>query len=177
MLDLDPKDAPFASVVTVAKAIKKICDAMGLPSYPKTSGKTGLHILVPMGSDFEYDQQKLLGELIARVVESSNSDIATTVRNPAMREGKVYIDYLQNGRGKLIVSPYSVRPVPGATVSAPLRWSEVTHKLDVSRFTIRTMPRRLGSMKDDPLLGVLTDAPDIRGGLEELALQFGSVSR
>jgi bifunctional non-homologous end joining protein LigD len=177
VLDLDPKDAPFASVVTVAKAIKKICDAMGLPSYPKTSGKTGLHILVPMGSDFEYDQQKLLGELIARVVESSNSDIATTVRNPAMREGKVYIDYLQNGRGKLIVSPYSVRPVPGATVSAPLRWSEVTHKLDVSRFTIRTMPRRLGSMKDDPLLGVLTDAPDIRGGLEELALQFGSVSR
>ena len=177
VLDLDPKDAPFSSVVTVARAVKKICDAMGLPSYPKTSGKTGLHVLVPMGHGFEYDQQKLLGELIARVVESSNGDIATTVRDPAKRDGKVYIDYLQNGRGKLIVSPYSVRPVPGATVSAPLRWSEVTMNLDVSRFTIRTMPRRLSSMKNDPLLGVLTDSPDIRAGLEELAVKFSSASR
>jgi bifunctional non-homologous end joining protein LigD len=177
VLDLDPKDAPFASVVTVAKAIRRVCDAMGLPSYPKTSGKTGLHVLVPMGHGFDYDQQKLLGELVARVVESSNGDIATTVRDPARRDGKVYIDYLQNGRGKLIVSPYSVRPVPGATVSAPLRWSEVTKNLDVSRFTIRTMPRRLASMKDDPLLGVLTDSPDIRAGLEELAVQFRGLSR
>lgn len=177
VLDLDPKDAPFSSVVTVARAVKKICDAMGLPSYPKTSGKTGLHVLVPMGHGFEYDQQKLLGELIARMVESSNGDIATTVRDPAKRDGKVYIDYLQNGRGKLIVSPYSVRPVPGATVSAPLRWSEVNKNLDVSRFNIRTMPKRLSSMKDDPLLGVLTDSPDIRAGLEELAVQFSSVNR
>jgi bifunctional non-homologous end joining protein LigD len=130
-----------------------------------------------MGHGFDYDQQKLLGELIARVVESSNGDIATTVRDPSRRDGKVYIDYLQNGRGKLIVSPYSVRPVPGATVSAPLRWSEVTKKLDVSRFTIRTMPRRLASMKDDPLVGVLTDSPDISAGLEELAVQFSSATR
>jgi bifunctional non-homologous end joining protein LigD len=177
VLDLDPKDAPFVSVVTVAREVKRVCDAMGLPSYPKTSGKTGLHVLVPMGHGFDYDQQKLLGELIARVVESSNGDIATTVRDPSRRDGKVYIDYLQNGRGKLIVSPYSVRPVPGATVSAPLRWSEVTKKLDVSRFTIRTMPRRLASMKDDPLVGVLTDSPDISAGLEELAVQFSSATR
>jgi len=177
VLDLDPKDAPFASVVIVARQVKKICDAMGLPSYPKTSGKTGLHVLIPMGRTFEYGQQRLLGELVARVVESRNGDIATTVRDPARRDGKVYLDYLQNGRGKLIVSPYSVRPVPGATVSAPLRWSEVSNKLDVSRFTIRTMPRRLASMKDDPLLGVLTDAPDIRSGLEELAVQIGSATR
>jgi bifunctional non-homologous end joining protein LigD len=174
VLDLDPKDAPFTSVVALAKAIKQICDSMGLPSYPKTSGKTGLHILVPMGRGFDYDQQKLLGELIARVVESNNGDIATTVRNPANREGKVYIDYLQNGRGKLIASPYSVRPVPGATVSAPLRWSEVNKNLDISRFTIKTMARRIASMKDDPLLGVLTDTPDIRHGLDELAEQFNS---
>lgn len=177
VLDLDPKDAPFLSVVTVARAIKTICDAMGLPSYPKTSGKTGLHVLIPMGHGFEYDQQKLLGELIARVVESNNVDIATTVRDPARRDGKVYIDYLQNGRGKLIVSPYSVRPVPGGTVSAPLRWSEVSKNLDVSRFTIRTMPRRLASMKDDPLLGVLTDSPDIRAGLEKLAVDFSGIGR
>jgi bifunctional non-homologous end joining protein LigD len=173
VLDLDPKEAPFSSVVAVAKAIKNTCDAMGLPSYPKTSGKTGLHVLIPMGRGFDYDQQKLLGELIARMVESEVGDIATTVRNPRGRDGKVYLDYLQNGRGKLIVSPYSVRPVAGATVSAPLRWREVSKNLDVARFTMKSMPRRLASMKDDPLLGVLTDAPDIKAGLAALARQFG----
>ena len=172
VLDLDPKEAPFTSVVTVANAIKQICDTMGLPSYPKTSGKSGLHVLVPMGRGFDYGQQKLLGELIARVVESELGDIATTVRNPRKRDGKVYLDYLQNGRGKLIVAPYSVRPVPGATVSTPLRWRDVTDKLDVTKFTIKTMPRRLASMKDDPLAGVLTDTPDIPTGLAKLGSRF-----
>jgi bifunctional non-homologous end joining protein LigD len=168
VLDLDPKEAPFSSVVAVARAIKHVCDAMGLPSYPKTSGKTGLHVLVPMGQGFTYGQQKILGELIARVVESRLHDISTTVRDPLKREGKVYIDYLQNGKGKLIVAPYSVRPVKGATVSAPLRWREVTKSLDVTRFTVKTMPRRLASMRGDPLLPLLTDKPDIRSGLERL---------
>ncbi len=172
VLDLDPKEAPVSSVVSVAKTIKHTCDAMGLPSYPKTSGKTGLHILVPMGRGYDYDQQRLLGELIARVVEAEVGDLATTARNPQARDGKVYLDYLQNGRGKLIVAPYSVRPVPDATVSAPLRWREVSKNLDVARFTIKSMPRRLASMKDDPLLGVLTDAPDIKAGLKALAARY-----
>ena len=107
------------------------------------------------------------------MVESELGDVATTVRNPRGRDGKVYLDYLQNGRGKLIVSPYSVRPVAGATVSAPLRWREVSKNLDVARFTIKSMPRRLASMRDDPLLGMLTDAPDIKAGLGALARQFG----
>ncbi len=122
-----------------------------------------------MGRAFDYGQQKLLGELIARVAESEVGDIATTVRNPRKRDGKVYIDYLQNGRGKLIVAPYSVRPVSGATVSAPLRWRDVTSTLDVTKFTIKTMPRRLASMKDDPISPVLTDTPDIVDGLGRLA--------
>jgi bifunctional non-homologous end joining protein LigD len=172
ILDLDPKEAPFTSVVTVANAIKEMCDAMGLPSYPKTSGKTGLHIMIPMGHGFDYTQQKLLGELLARVVESKVDDIATTVRNPRQRDGKVYIDYLQNGRGKLIVSPYSVRPVAGATVSAPLEWKDVNAALDVSRFTIRSMPQRLASMKADPLAGIFNDSPDITHGLRALAAEY-----
>ena len=155
--------------MTIARAIKNLCDAMELPAFVKTSGKTGLHVLIPMGRAYSYDQQKLLGELVARTVESRHADIATTVRNPAGRDGKVYIDYLQNGRGKLIVAPYSVRPVTGATVSAPLRWREVTPSLDISRFTIRSMPRRLATMRDDPMREVLTDVPDIAGGLQRLA--------
>jgi bifunctional non-homologous end joining protein LigD len=169
VLDLDPKVAPFQSVVTVARTIHDICTDIGLPTYPKTSGKTGLHVLIPMGREFTYPQQKLLGELIARVTESELPDIATTVRSPSMRGDKVYIDYLQNGKGKLLVSPYSVRPVTGATVSAPLRWKEVTPSLDVGRFTIRSMPRRLSAMAEDPIAGVLKDVPDISGGLARLA--------
>ncbi|MGI9584571.1 MAG: DNA ligase, partial [Acidimicrobiia bacterium] len=172
VIDLDPKEAPFSSVVAVAKEIKQVCDAMDIPCYPKTSGKTGLHVLIPMGPNFLYDQQKLLGELVARVVESRTRDIATTIRNPRKRDGKVYLDYLQNGRGKLIVSPYSVRPVPGATVSAPLRWSEVTPSLDVHRFTIRSLPKRIASMKGDPILPLLSERPDIKAGLRYLAQEF-----
>lgn len=172
ILDLDPKGAPFTAVVTVAREIRRICGEMDVPCYVKTSGKTGLHVLIPMGHGFSYNQQKLLGELVARVTESRLDDIATTVRNPAGREGKVYLDYLQNGKGKLLVGPYSVRPVAGATVSAPLRWDEVTPSLDVGRFTIRSMPRRLGAMKDDPLAPVLTDVPDVAGGLSKLASMY-----
>jgi bifunctional non-homologous end joining protein LigD len=169
VLDLDPKVAPFESVVKVARLIHDICTDIGLPTYPKTSGKTGLHVLIPMGRAFGYEQQKLLGELIARVTEAELSDIATTVRSPAKRGDKVYIDYLQNGKGKLLVSPFSVRPVQGATVSAPLRWREVTPSLDVTRFTIRSMPRRLSAMTLDPMLGVIEDVPDISDALMRLA--------
>ncbi|MFV2000607.1 MAG: DNA ligase D [Acidimicrobiia bacterium] len=168
ILDLDPKEANFSSVVVVANAIRELCDRMGLPSYPKTSGKSGLHVLIPMGRRFSYEQQKLLGEVVARIVESQLPDIATTIRLRGQRGGRVYIDFLQNGKGKLLVSPYSVRPVPGATVSAPLRWSEVTAALDVSRFTIRSMPRRIAALRDDPLLHVLSDDPDIQAGLARL---------
>ncbi|MDA2980010.1 MAG: DNA ligase D [Actinomycetota bacterium] len=169
ILDLDPKSAPFSSVIAVAKRIKTLCDDMGLPSFPKTSGQSGLHVLIPMGDGHTFTQQKLLGELLARVVESDLPDIATTVRSPGARGDRVYIDFLQNGKGKLIAAPYAARPVPGATVSTPIRWSEVTSKLDPSKFTIATVPRRIARMKDDPLAGVLVEIPDIDAGLRSLA--------
>lgn len=169
VLDLDPKTAPFSSVITVARRIKQLCDDMAIPSYPKTSGQSGLHVLIPMGEGNTYEQQKLLGELIARVVESEMPDVATTVRSPSARGDRVYIDFVQNGRGKLIAAPYAARPVPGATVSTPLRWSEVSSKLNPSRFTIKTVPRRLGRMTDDPLAGVLAEVSDIAEGLRSLS--------
>jgi bifunctional non-homologous end joining protein LigD len=169
ILDLDPKSAEFAAVVQVAREVREVCDEMGVPSFPKTSGKSGLHVLIPMGAETTYTQQKLLGALIARLVDARRPDIATTIRTPSRRGDRVYIDHLQNGRGKLLVAPYSVRPVPGATVSAPLRWSEVVPGLDIGRFTIRSMPRRLAAMTGDPLAGVLTETADSRGGLSRLA--------
>lgn len=168
ILDLDPKTAPFTAVVTVARAIKRLCDDMDIPCNVKTSGQSGLHVMIPMGTGHDYMRQKLLGELVARIVESGIPDIATTVRSPAARGDRVYIDFVQNGRGKLIAAPYAVRPVPGATVSAPLRWSEVTDKLDPARFTIKTMPSRLSRMKNDPLLPILDGNPNLAAGLSNL---------
>ena len=169
ILDLDPKGAPFDHVVRIALTIRGLCEEIELPSFVKTSGGSGLHILLPMGRQLDHERVRQLGELLARVVIDRLPDIATTARTISARKGKVYVDALQNGRGKLLVAPYSVRPQPGATVSTPLRWSEVGPHLDVRRFTIRTVPERLQEMKEDPLLPVLDARPDLARSLELLS--------
>src|SRR5262249_35398773 len=116
-----------------------------------------------------FDQTKQLGELLATVIERRVPKISTTARAIGKRNGKVYIDYLQNGHGKLIVSPFCARPVPGAMVSMPLDWSEVNAKLDPKKFTIKTAPERMKKRKDDPMLEVLKDVPDLGAVLERLA--------
>ena len=168
ILDLDPKEAPFSDVVEVAKAAKAVCDDLDLPAYVKTSGSSGLHVLVPLGKQLTHDQSKVLAELIARVIVAEAGDIATIVRNPRKREGKVYVDFLQNGWGKLLVAPYSARPVPGATVSAPLRWKEVNGSLDLAKYTIQSVPRRMRALKEDPMVDVLRVEPDLAGALARL---------
>lgn len=168
ILDLDPKEAPFIHVVRVAQALHRLCGEIGLPHYVKTSGSTGLHVLLPLGRQFTFDQCRSLGELLARVIVAELPEIATIVRRPGARGGKVYLDFLQNGHGKLLVAPYSVRPRPGATVSAPLDWREVNARLSIDRFTIRSMPQRLKRKRKDPLLPVLTEVPDVAGALEKL---------
>jgi bifunctional non-homologous end joining protein LigD len=137
ILDLDPKEAPFADVVTLARAARALCDALALPSYCKTTGQKGLHVLVPLGGQLTHEQSRTLGELLARALEADHPAISSTARAIGARGGKVYLDYLQNGSGKTIAAPYSVRPRPGAPVSTPLRWAEVNGRLDPSRFTIR----------------------------------------
>jgi len=172
VLDLDPKAAPFADVVAIARAAKRLADEIGLPSYCKTSGSTGLHVLFPLGGQCTYDQSRALGELVARALEAELPDIATTARARNRREGKVYLDWVQNGKGRLIVGPYSVRPLPGAPVSMPVRWSEVDRKLEPRRFTIRNAPARLKRMKSDPLRPILGDKPDLLAALHALADRF-----
>ena len=172
ILDLDPKEAPFAHVVRVARAARALCEEIGLPVHVKSSGSSGLHLLVPVGRLLDHEQTKTLGELLARVLAKEMREIATITRAVERRGGKVYIDYLQNGRGKLLVAPYSVRPLPGAPVSVPLLWSEVEEGLDIRRFTIRTVLPRLEKMKEDPLLPVLGDAPDLMSALEALQARF-----
>jgi bifunctional non-homologous end joining protein LigD len=167
-LDLDPKGAPFDHVIQVAQAVHRLCDRIGLPNYIKTSGSSGLHVLIPLGRQCTHEQGRLLGELLARHIVSELPDIATIARVVSQREGKVYVDYLQNGHGKLLVAPFCVRPLPGAPVSMPLRWSEVKRGLTIAKHTIRTAPRRLGRMKEDPMRPVLTDTPDLVAALTAL---------
>ncbi len=169
VLDLDAKDAPFSFVIQAARAIRELTEVIGLPSFPKTSGATGLHVLIPLGSNLTYDQSKQLGEVLCKVISHRLPEETSIARLPSRRKGKVYLDFLQNGYGKLIVAPYSVRPRPGAPVSTPLRWNEVNARLDPARFTIKTVPARLRRMKTDPWAKVLETVPDLPRALARLA--------
>ena len=169
ILDLDPKTAPFDHVIRIALAIRELCQEIGLPGCVKTSGGSGLHILLPMGGLLAHEPVRQLAELLAGVIVARLPDIATTARAIAARRGRVYVDALQNGRGKLLAAPYCVRPLPGAPVSTPLDWSEVKPGLDVRAFNLRTVPARLRERKADPLLPVLEEAPDLHGALSRLS--------
>jgi bifunctional non-homologous end joining protein LigD len=168
VLDLDPKDAPFTDVVKVAHATHALCQEIGLPNLVKTSGSSGLHVLIPLGGQCRHDQARSLGELLARVITGELPEISTLTRQVTRRDGKVYIDYLQNGAGRLIVAPFSVRPLAGGPVSTPLRWTEVTPTLDIRRFTIANLPDRMRKLKRDPLGEVLDSRPDIGAALDRL---------
>jgi len=161
ILDLDPKGAPFTDVVKVAREVHAVAEEMEVPSYCKTSGSSGLHVLLPLGGQLTFDQCKSLGELVARVVAERQKEIATTIRLPQNRGGRVYVDFLQNGHGKLLAAPWSARPVPGALVSTPLRWSEVKPDLDMTRYTIKSVPERMKKLRQDPLRPVLSGQPDL----------------
>ena len=172
VLDIDPKEAPFSDVVRVAQAAHQLCEEIGLPNLVKSSGSSGLHVLIPLGGQCRYEEARTLGELLARVISAELPDISTLTRQVSRRGGKVYIDYLQIGAGRLIVAPFSVRPLPGAPVSTPLRWSEVNEKLDIRRFTIRNLPERMQELKGDPLREVLTLSPDLGKALERLSAKL-----
>ena len=173
ILDLDAKDAPFAAAVAVARAIRRLCRAIELPCYVKTSGATGLHVLIPLGGQCTFAQSKQLAGLLAQIVARQLPEQASVARSPRSRKGKVYIDALQNGYGKLLVAPYSVRPLPGAPVSMPLSWREVNGKLDPRRFTIKTAPARIKRWKVDPVSAVLEDRPDLVTALGRLLAEHG----
>jgi bifunctional non-homologous end joining protein LigD len=167
VLDLDPKGAPFTDVVRVALALRRILERLELPSYVKTSGATGLHILLPLGAHYTYEQCRTFARLLAVMGVEAEPDISTVARPLRARGGKVYIDFGQNGHGQTIVAPYSLRPLPGAPASCPLAWREVTPRLDPARFTLKTLPARFDKMAD-PLTPVLGDGIDMPAALERI---------
>jgi bifunctional non-homologous end joining protein LigD len=151
LFDLDPGGAPFRDVVTVARRLHDELTAEGREAVVKTSGKTGLHVLVPWREKGGYDEARAWAQGVASRVAEALPATATGDIRKARRGGRVYIDVMQNARGHHAVAPYVLRAVPGATVSTPLRWAELKPGLDPRQFTLRTVPARLARQKGDPL--------------------------
>ena len=167
VLDLDPKGAPFTDVVRVALALRRILDDLALPSYVKTSGATGLHILLPLGARYTYEQARTFARLLAVLGVEAEPEISTVARPLRDRGGKVYIDFGQNGHGQTIVAPFSLRPLPGAPASCPLEWREVAPRLDPARFNLKTIAARFEKIAD-PLAPVLGEGIDMAAAIERI---------
>ncbi|MDB5160887.1 MAG: ligase [Candidatus Saccharibacteria bacterium] len=155
VLDLDPEDIAFSEVVKVAQVIHDLCEEFKISHYPKTSGKTGIHVYIPLGARYDYEQTKQFGQLLANLAHQRIPDTTSLERSPAKRQGRVYVDYLQNRQGQTLAAPYSVRPTVSASVSTPLHWDEVNQRLDPMKFTIKNTAKRLKSVGDiwKPVIG------------------------
>ena len=155
VIDLDPEKIDFIHVVEAANEVKSFFDNLEVECYCKTSGATGLHIYIPLGAKYDYETVRKFAQVVAQNIHLRLPEITSIERSPKRRQGKVYIDYLQNSRGQTLAAPYSLRPKPGATVSTPLEWREVTKKLLPSDFTIKNILKRLDRKGDlwKPVMG------------------------
>lgn len=145
VFDLDPQGVEWSDICDVAISCKEILKGLGLESYAKTSGSRGIHVYVPIKPVYSYEQVADFALGVATLIEHENIEVATLERSLKKRQkARIYLDHMQNARGKSVVAPYSVRPKPGATVSAPLDWSEVKQKkVRIEDFTIKNMLVRI----------------------------------
>ena len=147
LIDLDPRGGdPWSNVRTIALVVKDVMDELGLASWPKTSGSTGIHILAPIVPELPFPEVRRFAKAFAQEVERRVPDIATTTWKVADRTG-VFVDFGQNARDRTIASAYSIRPTQDARASAPLRWDEVAD-VEAEDFTMRTMPARIAKVGD-----------------------------
>jgi bifunctional non-homologous end joining protein LigD len=143
--------------VQIARTLRELLDDAKADSYPKTSGKSGLHVLVPWRQPGGYDEARAWAMRIAEQAVAELPDIATVERSKAARGGRVYVDVMQNARGHHAVPAYVVRATPLATVSTPLEWREVNAKLDPKKFTMDVVLKRLAK-KGELLPNFASDA-------------------
>jgi bifunctional non-homologous end joining protein LigD len=156
LIDLDPTAKnSFEQVIQTARVTKSVLDNLGVTGYPKTSGSTGIHIYIPLGAKYTYDECQLFGKLIATLVHQQLPEFTSLERLTRNRKNKLYIDYLQNRPKATLAAPYSLRPKPGATVSMPLYWEEVKKGLSMMDFTIKNAITRVKREGDifKPVLG------------------------
>jgi bifunctional non-homologous end joining protein LigD len=173
IIDLDPAKNTFEQVIEAARVTKEVLDTIGVPGYPKTSGSTGIHIYIPLGAKYTYEQSKEFARVIARLVHEQIPEFTSIERAVKDRKGKMYIDFLQNRPHATVSAPYSVRPKPGATVSMPLHWDEVKKGLKMTNFTITNAMERMKSEGDifKPVLGKGINLEKVISTIDDLLAQ------
>jgi bifunctional non-homologous end joining protein LigD len=148
-IDLDPKKAPWENVLQVALTCKKVCDEIGLNAFPKTSGSSGIHIYLPLKPTNKYEKVAEFSRLLAGEVAQRVPKIATVERTIAKRKrDQVYVDWMQNARGKSLAAVFTARARPKATVSMPLTWKQIEQGVKISDFTVRNVPALLKKTGD-----------------------------
>jgi bifunctional non-homologous end joining protein LigD len=171
LIELDPTvDGQWPHVRAIALVVKDVMDELGLASYPKTSGATGLHILAPIKPELRFPEMRRFAKALAEEVERrvGDQDVATTTWRVAERRG-VFVDFGQNARDRTIACAYSVRPTPDARVSAPLSWDEVPG-VEPEAFTLETMHERVAEV-GDPMKGMWRRRPSLVPRFEQLGLE------
>jgi bifunctional non-homologous end joining protein LigD len=143
-IDLDPKKAPWENVLQVALVVKEVADEIGLQAFPKTSGSSGIHIYMPLKPANEYEKVGEFARLFASEVARRAPKIATVERTIAKRKStQVYVDWMQNARGKSLAAVFTARAKPKATVSMPLTWQQISKGIKIDDFTITNVPELL----------------------------------
>jgi bifunctional non-homologous end joining protein LigD len=152
--DLDPDPAlPFARVAEGARVMRGLLGGLGLKSFLKTTGGKGLHVVAPIEPTRSWDEVKTFAKALAEAIVVADPEHYIANMRLKKREGKIFVDYLRNGRGATYVTAYSTRRRPGAPVSAPLRWEELSPRLRADQYTVGNMRRRLAGLNDDPWHG------------------------
>ena len=172
VIDLDPDKNSFDQVIQTARIVKDVLDQMQVPGFAKTSGSTGMHIYIPMGAKYGYDQSQMFAKIIVNLVHQQVPEFTSLERMVANRKGKMYLDFLQNRPGATIAGPYSLRPKPGATVSMPLDWEEVKPGMKMTDFTIFNALDRLKET-GDLFKGVLGKGIDLEKAINKAKDVFG----
>ncbi len=169
IFDLDPNKASLKDLITTAKKVKEILDGLGIKGYLKTSGGKGLHVFIPVKPKYTYEQTRDFSHIISQAVNKALPKITSLERLPKNRIGKVYLDFLQNGKGKTMACAYSLRPREGATASTPMDWEELDDKkFDLKNYNIKTLPKRVKE-KGDLWADFFDNALDLKSILTKLA--------
>lgn len=161
LIDLDPEGIGFEKVIECAQVVKKVLDAVGAEAYAKTSGSTGIHIYIPLGAKYSFEQSKQLAEVVVALVHQELPSFTSMERSPAKRKNKIYLDYLQNRNTQTAAAPYSLRPKPGVPVSTPLHWEEIRKGLTPLTYTMQNIFDRLKA-EGDIFRGVLGKGIDLK---------------
>lgn len=169
VFDLDPSDGDFAVVRATARAVAAVLEDLGLVAYVQTTGSRGLHVVVPVRADTDFDAARQFTRDVADVVAADDPAHRTVEVRKEKRGGRVYLDVMRNAYAQTAVAPYSVRPLAGAPVATPLEWEELaTPGLRADRFTVRDVPERLAGQRD-PWAGMSRHARSLTGPRERLA--------